>query len=421
MAFALRLAAVLWLSDTTPYSDFYYYNEAAKHAAQDVGFFFDRTAAERFAKLGWWPPGYPMFLSGIYAVLGPNHRLAAMVQVFLGTFVCWLVYRIGGRAAGERVGLLAALLVAVDPTYVFTTNLMAAENLFVVWFALGLWLAGRTWQSTRPQALTGVVLALGTLVRAVGLGVPVIVVAWLRGRVPGPVSWRTAAAWLLGAYVLTIAPWTLRNAIVAGNPALVCFGGGLNFYFGHNDQPQGYRDLKDTPMAGLKTAAEIDRRGYRAGLQHVVQHPLTTLTATTGKIGALFAPPGWALHSQSAVLYNGVVLIADTRADPRLARLGSPVVDRQAARDRHLHGILLWLAGVHSYFLLAGALLACLGFWRRLPAEMRLAAWVSAYWVVSHVVFWAQPRFRYPMEIPFALLAAWALALGLRRTRRAAS
>jgi len=43
--------------------------------------------------------------------------------------------------------------VAVDPTYVFATNLLASENLFVLWLVLGLLLvtdrncAVRRWQA----------------------------------------------------------------------------------------------------------------------------------------------------------------------------------------------------------------------------------------------------------------------------------
>jgi len=76
-------------------------------------------------------------------------------------------------------------------------------------------------------------------------------------------AWRAPAAWLVAACALTIAPWTLRNALVAGSPALVCFGGGLNFYYGHNPQGTGYRPIEQTPMARLRTQADIDREGYR--------------------------------------------------------------------------------------------------------------------------------------------------------------
>jgi asparagine N-glycosylation enzyme membrane subunit Stt3 len=38
-----------------------------------------------------------------------------------------------------------------------------------------------------------------------------------------------------------------------------------------------------------------------------------------------------------------------------------------------------------------------------------LIAWVGVYWVGAHIVFWAQPRFRYALEVPMAILASFAL------------
>ena len=418
LALGLRLAVVLWLSDTVPYSDYYYYHEAARLAAHRWSFFFDRAQLQQFGKLGWWPPGYPIFLAGLYAVLGASHRAAVFVQVLLGTLVCGLAYRIGERAAGgavegERVGLAAALLVAVDPTYVFTANLLASENLYAVWLALGLWLAAREWRSARGYAATGFVLGLGTLTRAIGLGLPLVVVLWLRRRLRGGGAWRAGAAWLLAAYTATLAPWTLRNALVAGSPAIVCFGGGLNFYFGHSDAPSGYRRLSETPMAGLQSAAEIDRLGWRLGLRHVARHPLQFVTGGVRKIAALFAPPGYALRANSAILPPG------SRAEVGPEPGAAAVLSSQRPRDRALGGVCTVLASVHSYLLLSGALAACLLLWRHMPSELRLSAYVALYWIAAHAVFWAQPRFRYPVEIPLALLAGFAIARLLGRGSRA--
>ena len=52
--------------------------------------------------------------------------------------------------------------------------------------------------------------------------------------------------------------------------------------------------------------------------------------------------------------------------------------------------------------IVAAAAFACVQ-WKRLPESLRLAAWIALAWVAAHVVFWAQPRFRYPMDVPLAL------------------
>lgn len=399
LAFLVRLAAVLWLSDTVPHSDAAYYHLAARKIVEDWRFPFDRSQVEHYGRLGWWPPLYPFFLASIYAVFGVAHRAAVIAQVFLGTCVCGLVFGLGKRAADDRTGRLAALLVAVDPTYIFLTNILASENLYVFWLALGLWFVGRD-PSRRTQVAAGLVLGWGALTRAIGLGVPWIVALGQRRKV---------AAWLVGASLAAVLPWTLRNAIVAGSPALVCFGGGLNFYYGHNAQGPGYRDLSQTPMAHLTTQSGIDRMGYRLGFEHLAKAPVGFLSRGARKVASLFGSAAYAPHANSAIL-----LPDGWQTDPEKGRQAAALRAKQRAKNRHLDGVFTWLANAHFILLCAGTLAAALA-WRRMPPFLRLCTFLVVYWIGSHVVFWAQPRFRYPMEIPMALLTAWIVTTRLPR------
>jgi len=357
--------------------------------------------------------------------VGPRFRVAVFVQVVLGALTCGLVYSTGRRAAGRGTGLGAALLVALDPTFIFTTNLLASENLFVFWLALGLDFVTRArraadgkavrssgWSAPRWAALSGCMFALAALTRAAGLALPLVAAGWLRRVIPHRTVGNRAVAWMLACCALVLTPWTVRNAVVAGSPAIVCFGGGLNFYFGNNEAPPGYRDLARTPLAGLHDPAEIDRAGWKLGIQFVEAHPVVVMERAWLKLRELFAPPTYALHANSAIL------LPDAQAQPELAAEAAAKRARQAAKDRVLHGPLAWIAALHLVALLAGALAACIFGWRLLPDTLRLCAWICIAWIVIHVVFWAQPRFRYPMEIPMALLAGWGIAFEIERRRR---
>ena len=405
LAFGLRLATVLWLADTVPFSDYRYYQMAAEKISQDWGFFFDASQVEYYGRFGWWPPLYPFTLGALYSMFGVDHRLVVFVQVVLGTIVCGLVYRLGRRVGGERAGLIAALLVAINPTYVFATNLLASENLFVLWLVLGLLWATREPASRRTQIVAGVLLGLGALTRAIGLLVPFVVVAWMFQRRTARHEWARNATTLLVACFAIIAPWTLRNALVVGSPAIVCFGGGLNFYFGHNEVGIGYRDLADTPMAHLATQASIDRAGYDLGMRYIAAHPFALVTGAGRKTLALFASPAYATHSNSAIL-----LPDGWRSDAAKRQIAETKRARQRQKNRLLDGLFTRLAEVHSYLLLAGALAAILLLRRQLTPAARLMAWLSVAWIAAHVLFWAQPRFRYPMEVLLMLLAGVAFA-----------
>jgi hypothetical protein len=405
VAFGLRLAAVLWLSETVPFSDYRYYQMAAEKIVEDWSFFFDSSQVEYYARFGWWPPLYPFTLASLYSLFGPNHRLVVFTQVALGTLVCWLMYRLVRRWGGERAALIAALLVAINPTYVFATNLLASENLFVLWLVLGLLWATRRPSTPGSLAVAGVFFGLGALTRAIGLLVPFVVATWMVLCAESRRSWLKSAAALLVACFAVIAPWTLRNALVVGSPAIVCYGGGLNFYFGHNEVGVGYRDLADTPMARLTTQEAIDRTGYELGLRYIAAHPFAFIRSAGPKIVALFESPGYAPHSNSAIL-----LPDGWRTDPVKRQIAEAMRERQRQKNRLLDGLFTRLAELHTYVVLAAALAAVFLMRRRLTPELWLMAWLSLGWIGAHVLFWAQPRFRYPMELFMMALAGFALA-----------
>jgi 4-amino-4-deoxy-L-arabinose transferase-like glycosyltransferase len=403
LALGVRLAAVLWLSDTYPYSDYFYYHQAGLLSAEDWGLWLDSERILRLAKLSWWPPGYPMFLGMVYEVFGPDHRAAVFAHVILGTLTCGLVYAIARRALDARLALIAAALIALDPHYVFVTNLVASENLFVTWLVLGLWLSMRPWSRPRHAAWAGAALALATLTRAVALVLPVVVLLWKRSGVAEPHRWRTYMAAMLVAFGLLVLPWSVRNWVVLGEPALVSHGGGLNFYFGHNEHEPVFREVSQTPMAGLRTPGEIDRRGWQLGMRHALRDPIGLLGRSAYKLRALFASPGYALQANNAVRRP-----EGWQYDPVIAALAEEARDRQRGRARLLRSVFSKLAALHTRILWLGAL-GALFLWRRFTPGMRLIAWVGVYWVGAHIVFWAQPRFRYALEVPMAILASFAL------------
>jgi 4-amino-4-deoxy-L-arabinose transferase-like glycosyltransferase len=415
VAFALRLGAVLWLPDNVPYSDYLYYHEAGRLTAEDWGLWLDAERIQQLAKLSWWPPGYPFFLGLVYEIAGPDHRAVVFLQVLMGTVVCALVFAIGQRAFDRRVGLVSALLVAINPTYIFTTNLIASENLFVLWMALAIWLALRPWRGRREPFLLGVVLALAALTRGVALLLLPLFLFWIRARTRAAddffathLGWRRQAAWLFAGFLLLIAPWSVRNVLVVG-PALVSHGGGVNFYFGHNEGPVGYRPIAETPMAGLRSAAEIDRRGWELGLKYVAQDPLGFVRRGALKVRELFASPAYALNANTTIqLPTGGVLLLGPQTATADANAATAAARRKATA---LRGVWTDCAHLHARLLQILALIALL-LWRRLTPELRFMGWLSLGWVAAHILFWAQPRFRYPLEITLAVLASFTLVYG---------
>jgi 4-amino-4-deoxy-L-arabinose transferase-like glycosyltransferase len=391
MAFVARLAAVLWLSDTVPYSDFVLYHAAGQEIAHDLWFLFRPDSLAAVALASWWPPVYPLFLGVVYGLLGVDYRIAVFVQVILGTLTVWFVYRIAQSMGSERGARIAAGLVAVVPTYVFVTNQIASENLFVFLLAWGVDAALRT----------------RSLTRAAGVVVPGVLALWfLFGAGSRRAGALAAGALILGA-VTPMLPWTIRNAVVAGSLQPVSYGGGVNFYFGHNPEHVGFRPLRETPLRDLRRPPEVDARGYALGIEHIRSDPSAAVRRTGTKLRRFFGSPYWALH------VNSGILLPDVRTHPDREPEARARAERQKARDRVLHGPLRMLAWTHYLFVCVGAA-ASIVLWRRLPGPMRLLAVLTVAWILIHLVYWAMPRYRFPVEMFLSILTAWALSMGIR-------
>jgi 4-amino-4-deoxy-L-arabinose transferase-like glycosyltransferase len=184
-----------------------------------------------------YSPGPPLLVTAIHFLTGGVHPLLArLIIALIGAATVLLTYLIGRRLGGPWVGVVAAAPVAIYPILIeyhgmFMTEPLAAATLAGAVLAF-LWAAERaTWMA---WALPGALLGLTALSRPeyllIGFLFAVLAVtrAWTlhqRPRlVPGLV--------LLLALVLTILPWTIRNAIAFERFVPLSTGGGKALFIG---------------------------------------------------------------------------------------------------------------------------------------------------------------------------------------------
>lgn len=203
------------------------------------------------------PPGYPFFLAGIYTLTGGNYLAMRIVQMTLGLLNCLLAYAVGRRIFDRRTGLIFALLMSCYWVFIYFEGELLAPVLLVtlglsLLYALSLWLE----RFTFPRGLAGgLLVGLFALVRAnILLFVPILA-AWswwvARRRQDG----RRLAPLGLGValgLVLTIAPVTLRNWVVAKDFVLITSNIGISLYTGNHEGATGrYAIIPDLQALGV--------------------------------------------------------------------------------------------------------------------------------------------------------------------------
>ena len=220
VALAARLGAVLGTPDFAPVLDPADYDLHARSIAAGSGF-PDALYAPAGGPSALRPPTYPYFLGAVYAAAGAlgvdEIPAARVVQALVGTLTVALVGLLGVRLFGRRVGLVAMAIAAVFPPLVLATTSLLSETLFVP-FVLGAVLAvlraRESSHAMRWAVLAGGLAGLAVLTRSNGaIIVPALLAGvWTAPRLPRH-SLRLPAV-LLAATVLTIVPWTVRNAVV---------------------------------------------------------------------------------------------------------------------------------------------------------------------------------------------------------------
>lgn len=184
-----------------------------------------------------WPPLQPLLTVPFFALLGVSTAAAKMPNVVVMVALLSLTYWIGARWWSPRVGLLAALLLALH-TYLFNGVLYPVNDLVFSLLALALLVLlalSTTPRDAGGQALVaqparwqraywpmvGVLVGLLYLAKPSGLllaggaGVWLLWSAWRQGRFRQVMGGGTVAVLVA---LLVVAPWLVRNVLTFGVP-----------------------------------------------------------------------------------------------------------------------------------------------------------------------------------------------------------
>ncbi|MGZ8634994.1 MAG: ArnT family glycosyltransferase [Solirubrobacteraceae bacterium] len=404
-ALVLRLAYV----DATPgyvlRHDAVDYDVHARSIAQGEG--FSKTLAHG-RPTAFRPPGYPYFLGAVYHVLGADREpvkervhVARIAQAFVGTALVALVGLVAAQLWGSVAALVALGLGAIYLPFILVGGAVMSEPLFDVFMLASLAAAlahRRSPHRYRWAVLAGVMGGLAALTRAQALVllVPLAVAVW-DGR-----PWRARAALgpplaLVLVALLTIAPWTLRNAreLHAFVPISTQFGSALAGTYNDSaradtQNPASWQGLRHVPdyaylfnRVRQTNEAVLERKLRAASFHYIREHP------------TYVAKVGW---------WNTRRMLDLASLRRSRATAATITIDRFWA-DR---GILCFW--VFAALALAGAFTAMA---RRTPWYVWAMPILSFLSVIFLVV--ETPRYRTPIDPFLVLLATAALVTAARR------
>ncbi|MBI4344953.1 MAG: glycosyltransferase family 39 protein [Euryarchaeota archaeon] len=213
----LALAAILrlWGLSQPIWPDEALYLQTARNLYLGRGLTFDGTPWHETQ-----PPFFIFSLAISNLLTGTSEVSARMVAPLFGVLGVLAVYHLGKALYGERAGLLAALLMAVNPAHWFFSRMALADVPLATLLTLSAYLlyTGHEKGDGRTLALAGVAMGLACLTKRIGLLVYPITILYLTGR--SRTAW-TRDKGVLGMFAISIAlqlPWYARNYALFGDP-----------------------------------------------------------------------------------------------------------------------------------------------------------------------------------------------------------
>lgn len=219
-----------------------------------------RLLSEEGLTRAWFmAPLYPWILATLSWMGAVPEYGVRLLQIAVACSSMWVLWKLGTAFFGTRVGLLAALLMAVSPQLVYYDNAFLVESISTSLIVFMLYVLHRALETRRNVhwIVSGLLMGVAILARPnMVVFVPLFVIACLfrkdeRQRVlRGPVPWMVA-----GFLVLT--PAFVHNYGVERVFLPVTSSFGFNLYAGNNEAATGLY----TPPPGVDLY--IDPNGHR--------------------------------------------------------------------------------------------------------------------------------------------------------------
>ena len=408
---AVRLIYLIgWRTPWLVIGDPYYYHQGANLLADGEGYVHPYQYLLFGVRMPGadHPPGYMTVLAG-FSWLGLRsffqHQVISCVIGAAGVTAMGVA---GRRIAGERVGLIVAVLAALSPNLFYFDAMVVSESMMVATTAAILWATYRWWDrpSLRSAVTFGVVIGVAALVRSesilLGPLLAVPVVWWRRRRAGADGEPAGRAAWLpqLGlaglAALVVVAPWVGYNMSRFEEPTTL--SAQLDQTFGtancetvYEGDRVGYWSLaciQETEHLVPEGDASAQGRGFREiAFRYARDHADRVPYVVAARVGRTFG------------LYQPQEqLLLDTSVDQKEVVLGQV-------------GMVAW------YGIAVGGAFGLLGLRRAGRPIFPIVAVVGSVVVVVALVY-GNTRFRLPAELALMVPAAVSLDAAIGGMRR---
>ena len=306
-------------------------------------------------------PLFPNWLA-IFVQAPRGVVFAKIAHILIGALCAVLTCGFASALAGRRAGLLAGLLIALDPFLIFFSSLLLTEAVFTT-ALIALWWT--TWPLVSRDAVPPkirrwlTIAAMATLcvhLRESSLGlIALTLVFTLACRRFDRNAWMGTII-VGGVVVASLVPWAARNKSVTGQWTWLTNRAGISLYDGVGPQATGASNLAD--LQQMPAVAELDETEWNryfldASFRAIRSDPSRILNLAVVKVKRMWNPfPNVDTYQSSGVRFISAAWAFPTFA---LALAGVFVLrsnDRRQGFRTAVYLLLpaLHLTALHSFF-----------------------------------------------------------------------
>jgi len=322
----IRVIVVFVIGTPTPehenifFHDDVRYDVLAWHLAQGKGYTNYLGTAE--AKD---PPLLPIALAPVYILFGHSYQAARVFLIVLGCISVAALYGLAAQLFDRRVAVATGALAAVYPDLVTYSGLTLTESLYIPALVLALVAFARGVKTGRglPFALSGILFGCAALTRPEAIFIPFILAVAVAIFIARPWAQRLRnGALVIGASLVVLCPWTIRNAVQFHTFLPVSAGSGIAFYVGSylpwsGLDTRGAESIYAQPFfqdlfRGRSTVG-ADQYLMHLAVQQIKQHPLAYIRLIPRKLYSLFRSTDsngiYADHGKLLLVKAGIELL----------------------------------------------------------------------------------------------------------------
>ncbi len=275
LVFVIQVVLVLLIKNI-PFSDSAYYVDLAERLYQTGSY-----TSEYGFKSAFWPIGLPAYLALAKLISEDYLLLVKFLNILFYLTLIVVTYKLFSEQLSKKALVVFLICFSFFPNNLFSANIILTDYPFslLLWICIFITIK----YPLRKAVIVGVLLALSSYLRPVGLLLPFLIILYYFKSYGIKPSLKYSGI-ILAVFILILSPWIIRNYQVFHSFVPVSTNGGFNFLMGNHPNSNGNVNFNFEYDVSNPNEVEESVIAYSKGFKSIIGDPLQAMAKSFKKI-----------------------------------------------------------------------------------------------------------------------------------------